>query len=260
MEYLITNIEVNKEYVLLELDNSIKHKIHIVAYTNYYSRVNTYITEEYLSNLLDESNYYYLKDKIVVKLSKKDYTKQEIIDSLIDKVNESNLNRLIYDLEKNNYLNDYIYVKRIFSESKRKLKGLNYIKSVLDNKNIDENITSVFYENYNEEELARKLVNQTLLKLKDKYPKNSVINKISYKLNYNGFNENLINLLISELEYIKVNTNNELLEKDYNKLIKKYQNKYQNEDLKRKVIESLLVKGYNYKSVKALVEGMKEND
>ena len=37
-------------------------------------------------------------------------------------------------------------------------------------------------------------------------------------------------------------------------------NKYQNEDLKRKVIESLLVKGYNYKSVKALVEGMKEND
>ena len=47
---------------------------------------------------------------------------------------------------------------------------------------------------------------------------------------------------------------------EYNKLLKKYQNKYQNKELERKVIESLLLKGYNYKSVKAMIEGADKND
>ena len=35
---------------------------------------------------------------------------------------------------------------------------------------------------------------------------------------------------------------------------------FKNKELDRKVIESLLLKGYNYKSIKNVVEGMNEND
>ena len=48
----------------------------------------------------------------------------------------------------------------------------------------------------------------------------------------------------------------EEIEKDYLKLVKKYQNKYKDKELERKVIESLLLKGYNYKSVKEYIGGI----
>ena len=63
----------------------------------------------------------------------------------------------------------------------------------------------------------------------------------------------------SEISSIMIN-NDDLLKKDLLKSIKKYQNKYENKELERKVIESLVAKGYNYKSVKTLLEGMNEND
>ena len=41
--------------------------------------------------------------------------------------------------------------------------------------------------------------------------------------------------------------------------MKKYQNKYKDKELERKVIESLVLKGYNYKSVKDYVGGKKSD-
>jgi amidophosphoribosyltransferase len=173
-----------------------------------------------------------------------------------DKLNDDELNRLINDLERNNYINDYNYIKRIFNESESKLKGKLYIESKLKGKELDENIIKAFFEHYNEEELANKLSNREYKKLENKHPKNTIINKISYKLNYNGFSEYVINDVISSLEHIKRSDNTLLIEKDYLKLVKKYQNKYKDKELERKVIESLLLKGYNYKSVKEYIGGI----
>ena len=58
------------------------------------------------------------------------------------------------------------------------------------------------------------------------------------------------------LVFLEISNNISLLEKDYLKLVKKYQNKYKDKELERKVIESLLLKGYNYKSVKEYIGGM----
>ena len=75
-------------------------------------------------------------------------------------------------------------------------------------------------------------------------------------MNFENLREYVINDVISSLEHIKSSDNTLLIEKDYLKLVKKYQNKYKDKELERKVIESLLVKGYNYKSVKEYIGGI----
>ena len=261
MEYLVKDIEVLKDVVTIKLSssNEVSYKIHVVAFTNYYLRRDTYINECDLNNLLKESEYYFIKDKVISKLKTKDYSKYEIKEFVKDKLDESNLNRLILDLERNNYINDYNYVKRVFNEAESKLKGRLYIESKLKDKEIDESLIKAFFEHYKEDELASTLVYKEYKKIENKYPKTTIINKIAYKLNYNGFSEYVIKEEVSKLEYIKYNDSIELIEKDYLKLIKKYQNKYKDKELERKVIESLILKGYNYKSVKDYVGGKKSD-
>lgn len=247
MEYIVKKIDVQKDYVNIKLidSNSCSYsfKIHAVAFANYYLRVDSIVSEEDFNNLLNESKYYYIKDQVISKLKVKDYSKYEIKELFKDKLNDDELNRLINDLEKNNYINDYNYIKRIFNEGESKLKGKLYIEAKLKDKELDENIINAFFEHYNEEELANKLSNKEYKKLENKHPKNVIINKISMKLNYNGFSEHVINEIVASLEYIKSSNNISLLEKDYLKLVKKYQNKYKDKELERKVIESLLLKG-----------------
>ena len=260
MEYLVKDIEILKDVVNIELIDSklkvLKYKIHAVAFANYYLRKESNISEIDLNNLLNESKYYFIKDQVISKLKVKDYSKYEIKEMIKDKLDEDSLTRLINDLERNNYINDYNYLKRIFNDSESKLKGKLYIESKLKGKELDENIINAFFEHYNEEELANKLSNKEYKKLENKHPKNVIINKISMKLSYNGFSEYVINEIVSSLEQIKSSNNTMLLEKDYLKLVKKYQNKYKDKELERKVIESLLLKGYNYKSVKEYIGGI----
>ena len=264
MEYLVKKIDINKDYVNITLKDEVgctyKHKIHAVAFANNYFNVGNSFDNDYLNNLLNESDYYNIKDSIIKKLKVKDYSKSEIKEMLIDKLNDYDINKLIIDLERNNYINDYNYVKRIFNDAETKLKGKLYIEDKLKNKEIDDKITMSFFSNLDEKHLASKLINIEYKKLKDKYPKNTIINKISYKLNYNGFSEFVIYEEIEKLEYIKGSNDLDLIKKDYSKLLKKYQNRFKNKELENKIIESLLVKGYNYKSIKNVVEGMKNDD
>jgi len=264
MEYLVKEINLLKDTVVIKIysnDFGMEvFKVHAVAFANNYITIDKKIDKEYLSILLKESKFYEIKDQIIKKLKYKEYSKSEIIKYLNGKLNEDECNKLIADLERNNYINDYNYVKRIFNIAENKLKGKLFIEDSLKDKEIDENLIQSFFSNYNEKYLARKLVKRELNKLKDKYSKSSIINKITYKLNYNGFSDFIINEEILDLEYLKNNDDNELLLKDYQKLLKKYKNKFKNKELDRKVIESLLLKGYNYKSIKNVVEGMNEND
>lgn len=264
MKYFIINIEIDKDVVIIELkDNDskvYKYKIHTVAYTNYYVSNNTYIDDEFLSKLLKESSYYFTKDQVIKRLKLKDYSKYEIKEIIKSKLEEEESERLISDLERNNYINDYNYVKYIFESANSKLKGRLYINNILKNKGIDEKIIESFYSYFDERKLAKKLINKEYKKLENKYPINTIINKISYKLNYNGFNEEIINDELENLKGLNNNVDEEILLKDYTKVVKKYQNKYKNKELERKVIETLVAKGYNYKSVKALIEGMKQDD
>ena len=263
MEYLVEDIEILKDVVNIKLKSNmhlICHKIHAVAFANYYISVGKYISNEYLLKILEESKYYNLKDEVIKKLKNKDYTRGEIIIFLEDKLDEYSIDRMIKDLEKNNYINDYNYLKKVFELANNKLKGKNYIKKYLENKYLDEKLLDSFFVNFKENELANKLVKGELNKLKGKYSKQAILSKISYKLNYNGFSEFVIQDIIDGLQYLKFNNNEEIIVKECKKYLKKYENKLENNDLMRKVIETLVAKGYNYKSVKTIIEGMINDD
>ena len=263
MEYLVEGIEILKDVVNIKLNNDSNieyYKIHAVAFANYYINIGKTIDNEYLSVLLNESKYYFIKDEVIKKLKTKDYTCGEIIMFLENKLDEYFIDRLIKDLENNNYINDYNYLKRVFDVANTKLKGKNYIIKYLENKYIDERLLNSFLLNFKELELANKLVNIEINKLRNKYSKQVIISKISYKLNYNGFSEFTIQDIMEELQYLKSNDREDIIIKECKKYINKYKNKLENNELKRKVIETLITKGYNYKSVKSIVEGMINDD
>ena len=144
MEYLVKDIEVLKDVVNIKLLDSnskiLEYKIHAVAFANYYLRRESNISENSLNNLIKESNYYFIKDYVISKLKVKDYSKYEVKQLIKDKVDINEMSRLIDDLERNNYINDYNYIKRIFTEAEYKLKGKLYIESKLKEKELDESI------------------------------------------------------------------------------------------------------------------------
>ena len=69
-------------------------------------------------------------------------------------------------------------------------------------------------------------------------------------------------VLIQSMCNIKTSETQRVIEqiKECTKLVNKYSKKLKNNELERKVIETLVAKGYNYKSVKDIVERMIEND
>lgn len=263
MTYLVEDIEILNDVVNITLKDDLKtynYKVHAVAFANYYVTIGKRINNEFLSNLLEESKFYFMKDQIIKKLKIKDYSRGQIIEFLNDKMDEYMIDRMIKDLENNNYINDYNYLKNVFNKANSKLKGKLFIINYLKDKYIDEKLLASFFLNFDEKNLAEKLVKTELNKLKNKYPKQVIINKISYKLNYNGFSELIVQDIIDDLQYIKSNDNDDLIIKECTKLVNKYSKKLKNNELERKVIETLVAKGYNYKSVKSVIEGMIKND
>ncbi len=264
MKYLVNEIELSKDFVILELKDSNfdvkKIKIHAVAFANNYLSKGISINQEKLDEIILDSEYYFIKDLVIKKLKRKDFSKKEIINFVSDKLNDEQIGKLINDLEKNNYINDYNYVKLIFNEAENKLKGSLFILEKLKEKEIAENIVNAFFEHFNEENIANKLVNHEVKILMNKHPKNALINKIAYKLNNNGFKEDIINNQIEKLQYITGSNDHDLIMRDYLKLNRKYQGKYEKAQLSRKIIESLMIKGYNYKSIMDVIKGANEDD
>lgn len=170
--------------------------------------------------------------EIIKYLEKNNFTK-EIIENTIKR------------LSKDGYLNKDLYVKSYINDVYNlKMDGPNKIKSELLKLNFDEKIINKYL---NEKDFTLKIQKIIDKKTKSNHKSSNAILKqqISIYLTNLGYPKELF---YEYLENIKVD-NSIIIKNETNKLINKYKNKYELDELKYIIKNKLYQKGYNSEEI-----------
>lgn len=196
----------------------------------YFNKVLHYLGSSYKS-VYEIKNYLYDKSKKNnVKLTSKQ------IDTIIDRISELG------------YLNDEQLSRNICDYYYRQNKGPLYIRMKLQEKKVEESIINNALSVYTDD-MQKEAITRVLEKEKnDKYPLKKLRLVLLNKFIQNGFNKNIIEEVLGNWEFI--DKSEELIEKDYNKVlsktIKKELSKYEE---RQTIIAYLLNKGYDYQTI-----------
>lgn len=223
----------NRNYILYEdiiLKNNILAKEEVLA--------------EDLSKYLKNNNYYEAYYKSLEYINKKLRTEKEIITYLkkydLSKLEEE---EVLNKLKKEGYLNENIYVEAYINDQ-RNLKQNGPLKIIkdLEKLGINRKVAEVYLKNYPKEEQIEKINRLIMKELKLNNNKSEYVlkNKILLSLINKGFyKEDILNAL----ESVEINET-EIYQKEYNKLLQKYSNKYKGKELEYKIKEKLYQKGF----------------
>ena len=266
--FVIDKIKLKNDVVSLYLSNSLKQteKLYI-SVDDFYDnglRINNVINSELLQYLKQREEYAKAYKSCIKKLSLKDYTKHQIfkhLDTKFELTTESK-EQILHKLESLNLLNDSEYTKNFikrlnskmfsFKAINRKLNEIGVTKDIIqdalnsvaidDKVNCDKKAYKYFYavkgksSNLKKQTIISKLVNDgfSLDKAKDS------VSKLD-------FSEDMIN-------------DNKLIKKEAMKAYNKYVNKYEGSELRNKIFQSLISKGFEYEYVYIAInelEGLK---
>lgn len=221
------------------------------------------ITEDQIVNLrlikdkiLDNNEYKKLKQEVKLEtyylkainyINFKIRTEKEVRTYLEkEDLTKENINKIIKKLKNISFIDDERYTDLYIDESIRKRKGKYLIRYSLIQKGIDINQIEeklVKYDYDTEVENASFLANKLSTKY-DEYPIRKQQQKITEKLISEGYETNIIRVVLANIE---------LTDNSYEKLVNEYQ-KYLNKELpKEKIISKLLQHGYEYSKIKQVI-------
>ncbi len=209
--------------------------------------------DEKLKNEIEKENKYYETYNEIVKLINKKLRSKKEIKEYMNKKQINNQEKIIQELKKSNLINDELYAKAfIHDKISFSNDGINKIKGELLRQEIDENIIENELEKIDKEQEKQKLEKLIMKKVKantkysDKIMKQKLTN---YFINL-GYKKEDINEILDKA----TNNNNEIIKKEYNKLINKYKSKYEEEKLKYIVKQKLYQKGFNIEEINEIVK------
>ena len=207
------------------------------------------ITPKELEKIIKENSYYDAYFKSLKYITKKLRSKKEIRKYLEKDFDNDIVNKTIERLTSEKYINDSMYTvsyvhdavnltNKGYYKIQRELIDLGINESVI-NDNLNAITDDVWYEKLNN------IVNKKIKVNKDSI--NKFKNKLSYELFNLGHDKEMINEVLDNVKNIN---EDDILEKNYNKLYKKLCNKYQDKDLDLQITNKLLNQGFNYDNIK----------
>ncbi len=212
---------------------------------------NEYTKSEFNKIIKGEKEVKYY-EKVVNYINFKQRTKKEVYQYLKDlDASESQIKSLIKKLISIAYIDDERYIVSFLSEYIKKKKGKKYIIQTLENKGIDKNLIDKYIDSYTYDiEYNNAMeVSYKLAKTITKNPTRKQKLQINNKLLTDGYSYEIINKVLTNIELIDESLTT--LEKDYDKLIQK-------ENDKNKIIQKLLAKGYEYSSIRQIMNNYEE--
>lgn len=243
----------NGKYSVL-LDNDIKVLLYEDAILEKELLRKKEITEKELNEIISLNEKYEVYIKSVKFLSSKMRSEKEIRQKF-NMYNKLALDYAISKLEKEGYLNKDAYIKA-FINDQINLKNIGplKIKNELINKGLNE-LEFINYLNSFSKKIWLDKISKIIKKevSSNRTKSNSMlVIKITNELINKGFEKSMINEEINKIEF---SNDFEILKKDLNKLYKKYEKKYSNEELKYQLLNKLWQKGYDKEKImKALDE------
>ena len=190
---------------------------------------------------------YYKAIKIINKRLR---TKKKIENYLTKQnIKKEEINKIINLLEKDNYLNQDLYIKSYISDQYNlTLNGPIKIKKDLNNLGINKDIDN-YLNKYDWNIRIDKIINKKI-KLNNKLSNNALKNKIINDIINLGYEKEIIEKKLETIEF----NDNDILIKELNKIKNKYEKKYKDNELKYKVINYLYRKGFNIEDIKRYYE------
>lgn len=214
------------------------------------------INLELLEKVMNENVYYEIYNMALTYIEIKMRTSKEIKDYL----NKKNFNTKLIDevldrLNKEGYLNEEKYIDAFVNDKvnltnwgpykiKKSLLDLELDETLINNKlnTINENIWNGKIE---------KIINKKLNSLKNK-SNYMVKNKLKIDLYNLGYDNNLIEENLNNLNL----NNNENIKKEYSKAYNKYSKKYMDQELYQKVKSYLYRKGYKIEEINYMLDNL----
>ena len=212
------------------------------------------IDNDMLTKINKDNIYYDAYNKTLSYILKHQRALSEVIEYL-DKfeISDNEKNKIIDKLKSNGLINDIQYVRSYISDSINLSKdGPNKIKKYLLDKNIDEMLIDEELSKIDEDILIDKVLKFIKKKFDSntKYSKYQLKQKISLKLINLGYDKDLIDSLINNFDF----NENDLLEKEYNKIYNKLSKKYNGYELSNKIKQKLYAKGFDINLISDLIQ------
>ena len=236
----------------LELDNGLKFKLYDDVIVKYNLLVNKRLDSkkfEEITNYNDSLMAYY---EAIKKINVKMRSEKEIYEFLKKKeLNNKIIEDTIEKLKIDGYLNRDLYIKAYINDAYRfnndgpyKIKN-NLIKQGFKEEEIDK------YLNIDFKEKAYKLIDKKV-KCNNKYSNYLLKHQINnYMINLGYPKE----IYFDYLDNIRI-SDKSIIKKETEKLIKKYQKKYENNDLKYFIKDKLYKKGYNSEEISEVLKNV----
>lgn len=229
------------------------------------------IIEEYdlkIDKVIDREEFDALKDleqvsraynKALKYLAYKDYTYSQMHKKLMDSgdYDDTQLDATMQLLVEKNLINDESYTINYLKRCTKLGIGLNKAIYNLRSNGIDGELIDNCLEELNgdEEYIGAKHLIETYYKSNlTSLSHKAILNKVRQKLFIKGFTHDAIDRAMEDYEFT-YNQDNErqAVEKEFVKLYMRHSKKLKGNDLKNKLIDTLLKKGYNYDVIKEVI-------
>ena len=254
----ITKVMKSGEFYKVKFDNEETYKFHesiIISYGFIRSKIE--VSSEKLSNALVENEYYLALEK-GVKYCYSTRCEKEVFLYLLKHYDKEMAKRVVLKLNELKLINDKEYAKEYVVFAIKKCFGPNKIHRELQELNILEEDILDALEVYSYDvafENALKLAEKYSLRLK-KDSKERRKAKLRNYLQENGFNDAIITITLEKVREVldNISSDEELLNKEFNKLMRTKKQNVDEKKFKQKVIRSLSNKGFALKDILKLLE------
>lgn len=244
---MIKEIKRTKKGVFLILSDDQEIEICDDIILDFYLFKDKELNESIIKEIKKNANMQNTLKKAYAMLGRGTYTKNEIKRKLLQKkCSPAVVDQVIAKLLALHYIDDDQYVEEYVSNAKEKGLGANKIKSVLISKGInDQRLMNINYSD--EEELE--IIKRQIPKLEKKYVNYNYQSKLQHiydKLISLGFNKEIVQNALSNVEEKDENKERELLKNDLLKAKRKYAKVIDKNEQNKRIISYLYKKGYSY--------------
>lgn len=234
---------------------------------SYELEVGKEISKETFDILKDHEQVTRAYNKALKFLTVKDYTYNQMKKKLMDSGNydDAQLDTTLELLQNKNLINDEEYTVNYLKRCTRLGLGLNKAIYNLRNYGVSDEIIDQCLEknSFDDEYLAATKIIDTYYNRNIGFSYKAMLKKIRDKLYIKGFTNEAIEKALSDYDFeFDYEKEHNALEKEFIKQKKKYSKKYDTNQLKEKIINNLLRKGYNYEDIKEIMnkEGALEDE
>ena len=254
----IKKIKILKNKVVISFDDE-KLELDKEIYPNFYLYEGKEVSKKEYNNIKEYNNVVTFLAYALKIRSKSIYSEYQMREKLYDRgANKGEVDKVIARLKQYDLIDDKAFVEDYIEYFNSLNYGKNKIISKLKDKGIfEDKLSKVNFPNSVERKKAKNIFD----KLEKKYSKYNQSQKKQHIYNAylsNGFSIELANEMTSLIKEDK-NNKEELkkLENDFDKALLRLKRKYQGKELKQKVMQSLLQKGYRMNDVINIMERKK---